>query len=47
MEVKVMKKIYEKPFIEGVILFEDVVRCSGAYAPGDDYIEDGKDLPLF
>ena len=41
-----MKKIYEKPFIEGILLADDVVRCSGTYAPGDDWIEDSKDLSL-
>lgn len=46
MEVKNMKKNYEKPFIEGILLFDDVVRCSGSYATGDDYIEDSKDLPI-
>lgn len=42
-----MKKIYEKPYIDEILLEEDVVRCSGgSYSNGDDWTSDNKDLPV-
>ena len=41
-----MKKVYEQPMFDSVMIGEDVILASGVGgANGDDFIYDGKDMP--